>query len=194
MGDRSTSAGEASPPVCAATLDRRCTRRRRAETRFDRCVAARQGRGDVPLLSVSSGRPMRPHRPALPPASDGPAWSRNRNPLRAPRTIARMPPAGADLGPDPINACVVSGAAGPLATAREPDAAVGVGQGHGRSGSQGGAGSAGWRESPRLERGGRGDDPSAPPCQPDHIMTVTLPRGGGSPTVPKVQSHHQTGR
>jgi hypothetical protein len=68
---------------------------------------------------------------ALPLASDGPYGLRDRNPLRAPRTVARLLPTGADLSPDSISALLVPGAAGPLATARGPDGVVGARDGHG---------------------------------------------------------------
>ena len=96
---------------------------------------------------------------ALPLASDGPGGLRDRNQLRAPRTVARLPPTGADLGPDSVSALVVSAAAGPLATAqREPDDVVGARKGHGPVRLTGRRGERRLARVAPAGEGGLGDD------------------------------------
>ena len=130
----------------------------------------------------------------LPLASDGPGGLRDRNQLRAPRTVARLPPTGADLGPDSVNALAVSAAACPFAMVRAGQTTSSApGKITARSGSQGGAGSAGWRESPRQEREDWVTTVRAA-LSAGQTMIVTLHRGAGSPIVPKVQCDHPTGR
>lgn len=142
---------------CAATLDRHWTRRRRAEARFDRCVVARQGWEDMPLLSVSSSGRMRPHRRVT--SSVGwAAWSPQPESAPSPGQSRGSPPPAPDLGPDSIGALVVSGAAGPLATARELDDAVGARKGHGPVRLTGRRGERRLARVAPTGEGGLGDD------------------------------------
>jgi DNA-binding transcriptional LysR family regulator len=68
------------------------------------------------------------------------------------------PPTGADLGPDSISALVVSAAAGPHATAREPDDVVGARNGHGPVRLTGRRGERRLARVDTAGEGGLGDD------------------------------------
>ena len=144
------------------------------------------GVGELGQADATSPAPLRL-------ASDWPGGLRDRNQLRAPRTVARLPPTGADLGPDSIRA---SWSPAPRARSRRlasPTTSSAPGKVTARSGSRGGAGSAGWRESPRQER-------------EDWVTTVRaalsagsdndrdVVQSAGSPIVSEVQPDHPTGR
>jgi hypothetical protein len=147
-GDRSTSAGVAprcSARGCAATLEYRWHSRNRV--RSVSALRARVGRqaGAVGELGqVDETSPA-----ALPLASDRPGGPRSES-APCPRTVARHPRAGADLDRIRSTDVIPPPRAGSRPCASPTTSAPG--KVTARSGSQGGAGSAGWRESPRQER------------------------------------------